>query len=268
LLKEINILVPSKDRPAQLDLLLRSMEKHFCTAPYTGKPTIIFKATSGIFYDGYTLVGERNPGCKWIGERFNQNTYKDILIGAIDPTKELTVLFVDDNIFINKFDINNSNFQKFMTDPNGICFSLRLNPKITYSYTCNNSFPPMEKTSWIWVDQPFEYGYPMSFDGHIYRTEELLDAVSQIDFDGPPMFESELAKRPIPKSVLWCDEISYITNVANNRVQKTFPNRHGEDNVIDLCNRYLMGERIRLEPFEGMSPTSCHIETPFQWEVA
>lgn len=263
---EFNIVIPSKDRPAQLDLLLRSMFKNFRIAPYAGTPTIIFKASNGSFYDGYTLLGEYHRECKWIGERFNQNSYKEILTSAIDPSREFTVLFVDDNVFINKFDIMNSNFQKFINDPNGICFSLRLNPNIDYSYTNNCSFLPMGKTEWDWHDAPVEYGYPMSFDGHIYRTPELLAAVGQIDFDGPPMFESELAKKPIPKDIIYCDEISYVTNIANNRVQTTFPNRRGGDDVKDLNNRFLSGERIIVETYEGFCSTAVHVELPFLWE--
>ena len=60
-----------------------------------------------------------------------------------------------------------------MRDPEIACLSLRMCPRMDYSYALDTitGIPPFEDgTTWRWPEAEGDWGYPMSLDGHVFRT--------------------------------------------------------------------------------------------------
>ena len=80
----MNVIIFSKDRAAQLDLLLRSIEKNFAK-PYYQNVTVIFRASNQSFVDGYKKLikkwGRKDKATgyvSWINEE--QTSFKEATI--------------------------------------------------------------------------------------------------------------------------------------------------------------------------------------------
>ena len=70
-----------------------------------------------------------------------------------------------------------------------------------------------------------------------------------------------MAGNPIDKPYLMCDQHPYLINLAINRVQHTYPNRHGDIPAGWLNGRFLQGLAIDIQPIVQKAYTSCHVET-------
>lgn len=250
----MNVIIFSKDRAAQLDLFLRSMP---CRLQY---PITIFTYSDEKFKDGYLALSQ------WRGDIYEQGNFKNNLLWAVEDMEKYTVFFTDDDIFINPL-------PELTTLPDDVaCLSLRLNPQMNYCYTLNRfqNAPKMVQNGnvykWDWQGADADYGYPMSLDGHIFRTADILPLLKKLDYTNPNELEGQLARHPINRPKMMCFDKSVIMNNPINRVQDTVPNRHGTISAEWLNEQFLQGKRIKLEPFLGYEPNACHVELPIIME--
>jgi hypothetical protein len=86
---------------------------------------------------------------------------------------EYTMFLPDDCMFTREVDFK---FIDKIFDENIICFSMRLGNNISYDLPLSISISPVKQTKTIfclyeWKDNTGYYGYPMSIDGHIFRTK-------------------------------------------------------------------------------------------------
>ena len=91
----VDVLVFSKDRPAQLDLLLRSIDTH---APSLySSVTILYTATYGRDYRGYEMIQDERPGVRWHWDPAQgfENTVRNWLSTA----GPVVSFLVDDDVF-------------------------------------------------------------------------------------------------------------------------------------------------------------------------
>lgn len=249
----MNVIVFSKDRAAQLDLLLRSMPEEM-----VGVCEIIIRASDSLFYDGYRSVYNEHEG--WF---CFESDFKTDLIESLACHDPLTMFLTDDDVFINPL-------PAIPKLPNNVaCLSLRLNPRMGYCYTLNRKQeqPKMQPGNvWDWRLADADYGYPMSLDGHIFRTADILPLLKRLDYHDPNSLEGQLARYPIDRPMMMCFDKSVIVNNPANRVQETAKNRHGNISAEWLNNQFLAGKRIKHAPFWGYEPNACHVELPIVME--
>lgn len=253
----MNVIIFSKDRAAQLDLLLRSMPDEMAH-----KAWVIIRCSDTGYYNGYLRVIEDH----WATFAF-QSDFKQDVLNAISTKDGLTVFFTDDDIFINQL-------PAIPTMPDDMaCVSLRLNPRMGVCYTMNRrQYPPRDIKEhdggyvWDWRNADADYGYPMSLDGHIFRTADILPLLKRLDYHDPNSLEGQLARYPINRPMMMCFDKSVIVNNPANRVQETAKNRHGNISAEWLNNQFLAGKRIKHAPFWGYEPNACHVELPIEWE--
>jgi len=256
----MNIILFSKDRAAQLELFIRSMKEYF-NEYNSHKISVLYTYSTDFFKKGYDKLILKYPELNW----FKEKNFKSNLVSLLDINKKYTVFFVDDIIWKNKFSIQDIEFKNFENNQNILTLSLRLHPNLTYCYAASVNMKPLSTNVWNWRGLPGDFGYPMSVDGHLYRTNEIIGLVKGLQYKNPNQFEAILAAYPINKPLISCYNKSIIFNNPCNKVQTNNPNKHGNISAEYLNQEFLNGNIIDLEPYRGLDNESCHKEMPVRF---
>ena len=256
----LNIIVFSRDRACQLELFLRSMK--YCFAQFKEFPVnVLYQYSDMRYQDGYSKLAGLSDFPK------NVNMVKEIsfqgdLIELLSERNPYTVFFVDDMVWKEMFSLKGGTFSSFTNDPDVLCLSLRLMRGLQYCYPLDtfNEMPRFDyENKWFWQGLVGDYGYPMSLDGHIFRTGDILDIVLSFKCNSPNRLEAKMALNPLHKrQKMVCCDISPVMNIPLNIVQDSWNNRHGSLSSLNLNKRFLSGERISTENIYGIKNSSCH----------
>ena len=276
----MNIIVFSKNRPAQLELFLRTFERFFWPEiDIVEKPPIyvIYKADNEQYEYGYEIVSQLHDWAYYFPEKMG---FKEMLIDLVSFNVDYTVFFTDDDIFINPFFYNSIEFSEFQAKNKIYSLSLRLTPEHNYCYTCDKKMEVPEKYSesclysepfkWDWTKAELDYGYPFSVDGHIFRTKDIEQFIMECNYKNPNEFEAVIAtnlnnqRMNFPKPLMMCPPKQVIVNNAVNIVQTAWKNRSGNQLPESLIRAFLEGKRIDETYFVGKNFRQCHIETEFK----
>ena len=257
-----NIVVFSKDRAMQLDLFLRSFAR-FVVGADRHVVHVLHTGSNSDFQRGYEKLAASglSPNIRLILE----TNFKVDLLRCIDPAIPHTVFFVDDDVFTRSFDFDGESMDVFRRDDDILCYSLRLHPHLTFNYTQQREITPpafLEHRTFRWKGLEGDYGYPMSLDGHLFRTGDILPLLEMLDYRNPNTLEAILARVPPNRPKMICDEYGAIVNVPANRVQTVFANGHAGLGADGLNAQFLAGKMIDVDPFEGVRTISCHQELP------
>jgi len=245
----LNVIIYSKDRPAQLDLLLQSFAYSYNDSHTT---TILYKASNSLFKQGYekTIHKHQSENILFVEEL----NFKNQTLNAIHSKNKYTMFLVDDIMFINKWSLNDEPFQLFRAKEDAIlCVSLRLGHNTTYCYpiSSNQSLPKFVKRyAWNWTEGTGDFGYPMSLDGNVYVTKSILEILNKIDvnkFVHPNLFESELNSYAQAQKftgnlaqIMLCYEHSRLFNNPCNRVQNVIENKTESSYSPErLCEKFI-----------------------------
>src|SRR3954452_2320632 len=88
----LNLVAFSKDRPAQLDLLLRSVRRFAGPATATA---VVYTASDELYERGYRAVREEHPGVTFVDER-ESGGFKAATLGLVAEAGHLVAFLVDD----------------------------------------------------------------------------------------------------------------------------------------------------------------------------
>ena len=123
-----------------------------------------------------------------------------------------------------------------------ICFSLRLGLNTTNCYTMQklNKLEKFDKhkifydtdfiepfISWKVADGTNDYAYPMSVDGHIFKTEYINNLCEVLEYSNPNLFEAMLSNFSRPEMIITCYEHSklvknHIKNHTNEDLNEMY----------------------------------------------
>ena len=125
----INVLIFSKNRAMQLDLLLRSIDQYFFIVPRDVH--VLVKATTEDYDEGYGILRKRYRDVV-IHRQWPDTPFKDQVMDIVDSFNyDYTVCFLDDDVVINRVDVLPT--LAFMDlDVNAL--SLRMSPEMDYCY--------------------------------------------------------------------------------------------------------------------------------------
>lgn len=243
----------SKDRPAQLDLLLRSIRKHMWHEP-TKVIWEVSSARSREFYDGYGLI----PGLE-----VTSGSFDDELRGALLSCPDDTVTFFcdDDVVFrpVPRFDL--------ATMPEAILtVSLRLGKE-------NAQMPWPGAETWDWTVLPrHQFGFPASVDGHTFRVEDVWEMIGDDWIQNPTMLETAMALRVETfterRPLMGCFEEQKLVGIPVNRVSESSGCLNGQKHPQStkyLNDRFLAGERIDLDSLDLEGVDDVLYETEYKW---
>jgi hypothetical protein len=226
---------------------------------------VLYTYTNDEYKRGYELLIKKLYNQRKI--RFKlENDFKKDLLNMKFP-EEYTMFFMDDNLFIRPFSFTSifyDHLQDRMSyDSEILCLSLGLNYYLDYCYPAQMEIKKRpffdRKGCFEWKGLDPDYGYPMSLDGHIYRTKEILPLLQNLNYTNPNSLEGQLALNPIDKPKILCYPESRIINLAINRVQTNNFNHCGNIDAEGLNTRFLAGDRGKIDRFDEIENTRCHL---------
>lgn len=249
----------SRNRAAQLDLLLRSRPLHH--------PVVLYRADTDEYQKGYETC-QRTHRAVFIRETDFQNQFEMLLAGA----DRYVMLLCDDDVFYRR---NIQQLPEAVLEANHdlIAFSTRLGENTVYCYPLNkHQNPPIAQLkvfykTWDWRVAEHDFAYPGSIDGTVFRTNQLM-MMLQKDYENPNQLEETIMtgcrSYGLPKLASYVESI--LVGMPINRVNDSHPNRC--ENFIsaeELNEKYLNGERISLSTIELEKVNAAHTPFKLKW---
>lgn len=261
-------LIFSFNRPVQLHALLTSyFEKVQNPVPLY----VQYGAKGEAFEAAYEDVKSEfeGKGVTFIKEA----NFKEDLLTLLDSLKARKIFFlVDDIIFIN--DVDMKDFCSF--DPKQVMPNLRMNPDMDFSYTRQEkTLPPSnfvelegEKLQFKWGDASGEWNYPMSVDGHLFDTNEIIAISKCTSYKAPNTYEGALMQfyDYVKDRPAVCYTESKLFNNPCNKVQTENDNVSGDISPESLLKRWNEGECIDVSTLYGFKNTAPHQEVAFTFK--
>lgn len=259
----ITSIVFSKDRPLQLDLCLRSIEKNF---PVSN--TVVLHNYSYEYADSLSTLASEHPGVSFFAQ--TESIYQDILDITHQSENKFVCFLTDDDIVYKRVPINPESYKNIFAAPEVVCFSLRLGHNINTRYhfgvkykdICER-FHTIENLIFI-PRTTYGYGsywsYSHSVDGHIFRKKDIVKMFSEIEYlnrlfnyrQTPNEVESQMQKFWTQSGeFMVCLPHSVVVNSPNNRVSDThtenFSGEHFKYDPELLLGKYMSGKRVDLD---------------------
>ena len=261
----VDCIIFSKDRPLQLHALLGSMIDCLIGCRNIH---ILYQSSSKDYNKAYEKLGiEFNYlNLQWYKEdNFRLDLFK--ILKKIDS--KILFFLVDDIIFIEK--VNLYDFKNI--DIENHIISLRLGRNLSYCYMSDakqrlpkflkNSGPSNNKfLFWLWSKGKWDWGYPLSLDGHLFPAYQIKRIINLTEFKSPNSLEgaiqifSDLFKQRLGV----CYEKSRIVNIPNNKVQDENKNRFQGNDHLELLKLWNQGFRINYQHYYGYNNKSTHEE--------
>lgn len=211
----INSIIFSKDKAVQLRLLLESIKKN---TDGIFNLTVIYSASKEEFDKGYEKLKleDVSTGVKWI----QQTEFKNNVLQALQTNADHSCFFMDDDVMYGKFDTEKI-LKTLKEDQDVFCFSLRLgmNTKFCYRLGTGNNLQSEEHVNgvikWDWTKNYLDYGYPLSLNGHLFRTRDIMKLTKQVGFKSPEELEDALQVfDTFPKFKMAAYEKNILVNVT------------------------------------------------------
>ena len=265
------LIIFSKNRASQLHLLLESLEKN--SNLLFDDIKVIYTHTDEEYGKGYQKLINVFKYVNFILEdNFSLNTLE-----SIDDDIEYTTFMVDDNVLFKKIGISKDLVLGVIKE-DVCCFSLRLGLNCTYSHPANlhyslNSYKKSENFIRInFRNEKGDFGYPLSVDGHIFKTSFIKNIISNLgNFTNPNVLETRLQfyLGDIPNNVYFLPE-SHLVGVPANIVNNTHPNRKGITFYFsekELNDKYLDDINIKLESMNFKDIDGPHKEIKYIFDA-
>lgn len=250
----INTIIFSKDRPAQLDLLLRSLSQ----SPVKNHINVLYRSSEE-YLEGYSRVQSLHPNINLVEECDFRSDLLKLLDGQLGgTTSKFTQFFCDDDIMYCPPDFTQESLEELFK-LKIVAFSLRLG-RNTWCQTPGTServqFPNFVRYAGalVWDYKTVGYGnfgIPMSLDGTIYKTDFITDVTKSISFKGPNSYEATMFNISCGFSgFMSCLNKSSVVGVPINLVNTEFSNPHGQSfyqNPQEMNKRFLNMEKLYFD---------------------
>ena len=263
----ISTVIFSKDRAMQLHALLASFFESKIGECHV---VVIFTSSTEAHKRAYKdVVNIFAKSVRFI-EQIDYPSFRECLEVVISKLPEGNLFFlVDDIIFTEDVDY------KFLAslDVSDTIFSLRMGDHLNFSYVVNmkQQLPKKIKSKdeyliWKWNEGILDWGYPLSVDGHIFSTTEVLLWIKYLDFVSPSSFENALQRF----RYIYCNKQgmsfkkSRIVNIPANKVQNEVNNIHAFIHQDYLLQKWFDGMVIDHSIFRNWINNSVHQEAEFK----
>jgi hypothetical protein len=241
----------------QLDAFLTSVQTHASAYSFV---SVLYTTTSDRHREAYARIAETYGDVEWVEE----SSFRDDLIRVVgqEPQEPFTVFHTDDDVFFRPFP------RPELRDDE-VCFSLRLGLNTVYCYPLDvaeqaaGASLDSGRLRWVWREQgPGSFAYPLSLNGHIFRTPDIQRWLDEVVFANPNELEAALqgvkdGLRPMmaayEHSVVASLPLNVVNDVYLNRADWTY-------GVEELNERFLLGQRIDLEQMDFSHVSSAHAQ--------
>lgn len=266
----------SRDRPAQLDLLLRSLKQN---APaFYDRALVVYRPTTVGFAEGYLTCEEEHPSVLFFEELHHTESFGGQVLVHLSNAGTKVAFFVDDDVIYRPLPIAHPS--KWLDlFPETLAFSLRLGRNTWRCYPMGDA-PQADPDRislgrfdvWNWRGADHDYGYPGSLDGGIFRRDDLLAMLDGAEFSNPNQLEEALVRGCLKawpeRPHLAAFTESVLVGIPLNRVNDTHPNRVGVEtdfsSPTSLNALYLAGGRLELDSIVATQIDAAHVEVPLR----
>ena len=279
---------PTKNRASQCRLMLESINRN---APGIFRPNILWKADPKYVAGYEKLMNEQ-----WVKDmdaNFIQETdmikqfYQFLEYAANDILdNKYCALFMDDCIFYRSLKVDKDKLKSLFTD-NTWCVSLRLGQNtIIQDYITGESQKEIGPGYCIdeFIHYEFKehhphknYGFHFSWDGVIYRPEDILKIFNGTDFTktdnqwaiAPQRIENYMMNRrdEVPYSMMCCPEHSCVVcmnwNCTHPYAKTGVKFGGGMEEMQEL---YMQDYVINLDSIDFSNVRSCHEELGYTYK--
>lgn len=262
------VIVFSKDRPLQLHALLASY-LHFVRPVMP--VTILYAVSAPDMEKAYAEVQEEFSGQPF--HFIRETVFRQDLLKVIRDCPYSRLFFlVDDMAFKAETDLN------FFggLDVRNYVPSLRMGNHLTYSYTTRKKqalprlspgvdYPGMFE--WNWAEGEGDWAYPLSVDGHLFDTAEILFILEKLLFKAPNSLEHAMQiMLPLyQRKKGLCFGESRVLNNPCNKVQRENNNISGDLSAEELLAKWNEGYAIDFLAWEGLKNSAAHQLLPLKF---
>jgi hypothetical protein len=255
----------SKDRPLQLDALLRSMTEMVTT---TSDCVVLYKTSNERYRSAYADVFERHKEMN-LDNVVEEDFRADVFNVIKSRTCERVAFLVDDLVFIAPVNLT----EVLALDPKVATYSLRLGKRICWSQplgiaTDNPPFLKLEDLpgdwlAWLWVNGKGDWHGANCLDGNVLSramVSEALDHPLAARIAGPQSLEMSLNASGVATRIGVCNVEPQVVNLAFNRVSDEgywYP--HGTLGADKLLEAWESGYQLNLSSVRTIEANSCHI---------
>lgn len=266
----IDLIIWSKDRAAQLNLLLESIRTYM---PNVFNIHVIFTSSSEIYDEGYAewmaySLDVMRGNIRVIRETdFRANTME-----AIVKSDRFVCFSTDDTVLIRPAEFK----PKYM---DGVAtFSLRLGfNTIEQDIHAGTKQPPLnlyedegETISWLFSNYHphHNYGYPFGLDMHVYHKKDIYDLTRYMPFNNTNQLETGLFHKKLcvsPKMRSFKESVAVNVPVNSISGVTRAGEVHGSPTEF-LNSEYLKGKRLSLDAVSKEKIVGCHQEIKLEWD--
>jgi len=258
----IDCIIFSKNRAAQLQLLIESIER-FAPRLYNNI-YVIYKATTKDHETTYNYVASKYYHITFIEEEnLVDNQFEKITKSIINHINSyntpLLTFLVDDDIFFRPPRIKSEQIHEIIYHTKRV-FSLRLGKRYKYL----KDF--MVHKNYITIPRDINVkcaAYPLSVDGNIFDTKFITKLIDKISFINPNKLESRLQKFTPQCSNMFSVIEQCLVGVPINRVSDTSHCTFGENHYLnedEICKQFLEGKRFNLDDISFKGINNTHVE--------
>lgn len=271
--QKINAIIFSSDNPAQLSLLLDSIEKN---AKDVFNINILVNQSGDDSELGYKKLA-RDSSYDVIHYMYTDPLYdlREEVLKIIKSDAEYTCFFLDDDIIYNKIELDEITSQ-IEADEDVVCFSLRLGENTTKCYTlgADNVLHDIKYDGkfmkWDWSLHYLDFGYPFAMDGHVFRTKDIYKLVRKCKFNTVEELEMGMFDftETFPRNMMSSYKTSALVGVPIGRVQESIDNEvamaikdsRARRMTMEMTKQFRIGEFINLESIDFSDINGCHQE--------
>jgi len=280
----IAVVIFSKNRAAQLDLLLRSWSEQVPEWP-SFAVSVLYLSTAPEFDRGYEIVKKDFPTVFFQRED-PARPFKGQVLALIErEERELFHFLADELVFLRGYNTSDPPFQLLRQRPDIAAVALRMSPAITFSQPLNLATPPPPHRGniWTWQSRPLwleritrifgihsargDWRLQVNVDGNVFRYPRLRAYFRSLpEIAGLNKLETAFVMNPMPDApYLVSYPESRLINLALNRVDAHSWYPMAGHTAEDFNRRYLAGERLDYRKLVGLQHNACHIVVDPDW---
>lgn len=248
---KIDVLIYSKDRTSQLDLLIRSLKKNF---ENLGHIYVLNDYSNLRFKEAFDIIADQD-GVTFIPQI--RDTFASVIRDTVTNciSTEFILPLCDDDFMLRKTDLSDI-VQYYDDDTCGI--NLRYHENMCINYLTQEHyhapvFLDHKYLRWNWTDPAIvglNWAYPYQAGSEVYKSSQFKHMLDTTEFVLPNTMEGAICSYPWGKNYLMAFRESRIINISVNKVQTENSNRGGWDvnyTVEDLNEKFLSGQRIDID---------------------
>lgn len=251
----LNIIILSKNRACQLDLLLRSLIDNIKLEYVI---SCLYLTTNEKFYDGYEILKDKYRAINFV---LQTGSFKPHLLSCFTTVKPYTLILVDDIILIDKIEYDDT-FKLFENSTDIIDINLRMGSnlkRINFEDKVNIPSVNIDHLGrYVWVNgdhriNPY-WNHVLTTCGNICKSEFLYNLISKLNFNNPNEMEDHIVRNTPDIKYALCYSKNKLIEFNVNCVNTTHrTNVHGNCSADFLNDIWLSGKQIELEPLYNLS---------------